>query len=63
VYCQASLCGNSGYKDELEKLCHIYWNEEQIDGLNAWLKARNKNVLKSDKGLQPLVEKVELFLA
>jgi len=66
---------------ESEKLFQIYWNEKQIDELNAWLKARNlipleanckidrvvriENVLKPDKGLQPLVwlEKVALFLA
>lgn len=31
----------STYKDELEKLFQIFWNGEEDDQLNAWLKVRN----------------------
>ena len=31
----------STYKDELEKLFQIFWNGEEDDQLNAWLRVRN----------------------
>lgn len=31
----------STYKDELEKLFQIFWNGEEDDELNAWLKVKN----------------------
>ena len=31
----------STYKDELEKLFQVFWNGEDDDELNAWLRVRN----------------------
>ncbi len=32
---------HSTYKDEMNKLYHIYWNGEEDDQLNAWLRVKN----------------------
>jgi len=38
----------STYKDELEKLFQLYWNGEEDDEMNAWLKVKNL-IPQSDK--------------